>query len=64
MIIKVDERRRESESTSRAPRKTVPQLGEQENQSCPPLKVFSDAEVGTSRTAAEWAIDPEFVELY
>jgi hypothetical protein len=28
--------------TSRASRKTVPQLGEQKNQSCPPLQVFSD----------------------
>ena len=38
-ILKADaRRRRETESSSRAaPQKTVPMLGEQENQSCAPL---------------------------
>ena len=41
-ILKADaRRRRETESSSReAPQKTVPMLGEQENQSCAPLQVF------------------------
>ncbi len=65
-IKKSDDARRErvKKSRSSGSGKSVAQLGLQKNQSCPPLKVFSDAEVGTSRTAAEWAIDPEFVELY
>ena len=43
--------------------KSVAQLGEQKNQSCPPLKVFSDTEVGSSKAAAEH-VDPEFVAMY
>ena len=41
-ILKADaRRRRETESSSReAPQKTVPMLGEQENQSCAPLQMF------------------------
>jgi hypothetical protein len=50
-------------SSSRSSGKSVPQLGQQEKQSCPPLKVFSDTEVGSSRGAAE-QYDPEFVALY
>ena len=42
--------------------KSVAQLGEQQKQSCPPLKVFSDTEVGSSKPAV--GIDPEFVATY
>ena len=45
-----------------ASRKLVAQLVEQEKQSCPPLKLFSDTEVGSSKRAV--SIDPEFVALY
>ena len=44
-------------------RKQVPQLGEQKNQSCPPLKVFSNTDVGWSIVEAE-QYDPEIVALY
>ena len=50
-------------NSSSASGKSVAQPGQQKNQSCPPLKVFSDIEVGSSRAAAEY-IDPEFVEMY
>ena len=48
---------------SSASGKSVAQLGQQKNQSCPPLKVFSRTEVGSSRAAAE-DVDPEFVVMY
>ena len=43
--------------------KSVAQLGQQKNQSCPPLKVFFDTEVGSRKAAAEH-VDPEFVAMY
>ena len=49
--------------SSRASGKSVAQLGEQKNQSCPPLNVFSDSDVGSSKVAAEH-VDPEFVAMY
>ena len=59
-------------STSKSSRKSVAQLGQQKNQSCPPLKVYSDIEVCSSRAAVEQRyddpetadIDPEFVAMY
>ena len=45
-------------------RKTVPQLGEQEKQSCPPLKVYAP-EVGQfPTTLEEYDIDPELLREY
>jgi hypothetical protein len=41
-IIKADAR--QQSGSSRAPQKTVPQLGEQKKQSCSPLQVFSDTQ--------------------
>lgn len=55
-------------SSGKSSEKSVAQLGEQKNQSCPPLKVYSDAEVRSRRAAAEQRYDPEtdpeLVELY
>ena len=63
-IIKSDEARQAREkNSSSASGKSVAQLGQQKNQSCPPLKVFSDTEVGSSKAAAEH-VDPEFVAMY
>jgi hypothetical protein len=63
-IIKSAEAQQQRLKSSSAPRSTVPQLGEQKNQSCPPLKVFSHTEVGSSRGAAEQYYDPEIVAAY
>ena len=63
-IIKADEWREKRVKSISASGKSVAQLGQQKNQSCPPLKVFSDTEVGSSRAAAEEHVDPEFVEIY
>ena len=41
------------DNSSSASGKSVAQLEQQKNQSCPSLKVFSDIEVGSSRAAAE-----------
>ena len=49
--------------SSSASGKSVPQLGEQKNQSCPPLKVFSDTEVRSSKGTVE-QYDPEVVAMY
>jgi hypothetical protein len=63
-IIKSDAARKARvANNSSASGKSVAQLGQQKNQSCPPLKVFSNTEVGSSRAAAE-EVDPEFVVLY
>ena len=52
-IIKANERRKERvKKSSSASGKSVAQLGQQKNQSCPPLKVFFDTEVVLSRAAA------------
>ena len=48
---------------SSASGKSVPQLEEQKHQSCPPLKVISDIEVGSSKGAIE-QYDPKFVVIY
>ena len=61
-IMKAD-KRREDRMKSSASGKSVAQLRQQKNQSCPPLKVFSDTEVGSSRAAAE-EVDLEFVVMY
>ena len=57
--VQANNRRAKSSSANR---KSVAQLGEQEKQSCPPLKVFSNTEVGSSKRAV--GIDPAFVALY
>ena len=63
-IIKSDEARKARVTkSSSASGKSVAQLGQQKNQSCPPLKVFSDTEVGSSKAAAEH-VDPEFIAMY
>ena len=61
-IRKSHEAKKRSKSSS-ASRKLVAQLGEQKNQSCPPLNVFSDTDVGSSIVAAE-QYDTEIVALY
>jgi hypothetical protein len=53
---------KERSKSSSASGKSVPQLGEQKNQSCPPLKVFSNTAEGSS--TGDVAIDPEFVAIY
>ena len=53
---------KERSKSSSASGKSVPQVGEQKNQSCPPLKVFSNTEEGSSTGAV--AIDHEFVAMY
>ena len=62
-IRKSHEANKERSKSSSASRKSVAQLGEQKNQSCPPLKVFSDTEVRSSKGAVE-QYDPEFLALY
>ena len=62
-IIKSDEARQVRVTNSSASGKSVGQLGQQKNQSCPSLKVFSDTGVGSSRAAAE-EVDLEFVVMY
>ena len=62
-IIKSDEARQARVNSTSASGKSVAQLGQQKNQSCPPLKVFSDTGVGSSRAAAE-EVDPEFDVMY
>ena len=61
-ILKSAQANKRQSKKDSAIRKTVAQLGEQQKQSCPPLKVFSDTEVGSSKPAV--GIDPEFVALY
>ena len=61
-IRKSVEANKQRSKSSSASRKSVPQLGEQKKQLCPPLKVFSNTEVGSSRRAFD--IDPEFVATY
>ena len=51
-------------STSKSSGKSVAQLGQQKNQSCPPLIVYSDTEACSSRDPAPDDIDPEFVAMY
>ena len=60
-IRKSAEANRQRSKSSSASGKSVPQLGEQKNQSCPPLKVISNIEVGSSN-----AVDapPDFVAMY
>ena len=60
-----DEKERSKKSTSGSGKcgKSVDQLGQQKNQSIPPLKVHSNTEVGQSTYAGE-EIDPEFVAMY
>ena len=53
---------RSKSSSASGKGKSVPQLGEQKNQSCPPLKVFSNTAEGSS--TGDVAIDPEFVAIY
>ena len=52
-IRKSAEANKRRPKSSSASRKLVPQLGEQKNQSSPPLKVFSNTEVGSSRGAVD-----------
>ena len=61
-ILKSAQENKRQPKKDSAIRKTVAQLGEQQKQSCPPLKVFSDTEVGSSKPAV--GIDPEFVAMY
>ena len=61
-IRKSAETNKQRSNSSSASGKSVPQLGEQKNQSCPPLKVFSNTEVGSSRGAVD--VYPEFVAMY
>ena len=61
-IVKSAQKNKRQPKKDSAIRKTVAQLGKQQKQSCPPLKVFSDTEVGSSKRAV--GIDPEFVALY
>ena len=61
-ILKSAQANKRRSKRDSASRKSVAQLGEQQKQSCPPLKVFSDTEVGSSKCAV--GIDPEFVALY
>ena len=56
-------RSKKNSSASEKCGKTVNQLGEQKNQSIPPLKVYSNTKVGPSTGAGE-QIDPEFIALY
>ena len=55
-------KQRSKSSSASGKGKSVPQLGEQKNQSCPPLKVFSNTEEGSSTVAVH--VDPEFVAMY
>ena len=63
---------KEQRLKSKSSGKSVAQLGLQENQSCPPLKVYSDTEVCSSRAVVEQrydddeyaGFDPEFVAMY
>ena len=57
--VQANKRRPKNGSASK---KSIAQLGEQQKQSCPPLKVFSDTEVGSTKRAV--GIDTEFVALY
>ena len=66
-ILKSAKAKEQRLKSSSASGKSVAQLGQQKNQSknqsCPPLKVYSNTEVGSSKGAAE-QYDPEFVALY
>ena len=62
-IRKSHKANKERSKSRSASGKSVPQLGEQNKQSCPPLKVFSDTEVRSSKGAVE-QFDPEFVAMY
>ena len=71
-IIRADKLKEHWVKSNSASGKSVAQLGLQKNQSCPPLKVYSDTEVCSSRAAVEQryddpetaGIDPEFVAMY
>ena len=71
-ILKSAEAKEQRLKSSKSSGKSVAQLGQQKNQSCPPLNVYSDTEVCSSRAAVEQRyddpktadIDPEFVAMY
>ena len=71
-ILKSAEAKEQRLKSSKSSGKSVAQLGQQKNQSCPPLQVYSDTEVCSSRAAVEQRyddpetadIDPEFVAMY
>ena len=61
-ILKSVQANKQRSKKDSASRKSVAQLGEHQKQSWPPLKVFFDTEVGSSKHAV--GIDPKFVALY
>lgn len=69
-ILKSAQAKKQRLKSSTSSGKSVAQLGQQKNQSCPPLKVYSDTKVCSSGAAVEQrndettGIDPEFVALY
>ena len=64
-IEKAHKRREDRLKSSSASMNSVAQLGQQKNQSFPPLKVFSDYVLTGSGYAAaeEEGVDPEFVQM-
>ena len=59
-IEKAHKRREDRLESSSASGNSVAQLGQQKNQSFPPLKVFSDyMQTGSSIAAAEEGVDPD-----
>ena len=63
-ILKSHAAQKASKSSTDASEKSVAQLGEQAKQSCAPLKVISQTNVGSSKYGAEEQYDPEVVAQY
>ena len=63
-ILKSHAAQKASKSSTDASEKSVAQLGEQAKQTCAPLKVISQTNVGSSKYGAEEQYDPEVVAQY
>lgn len=66
-VLKSAEAKEQRLKSSSASGKSVAQLRQQKNESCPPLKVYSNTDVRSSRGAFEQydpQYDPEFVAMY